>query len=120
MIRILADENCDRLIVNVLREAGYDVSYVVESGAGERDDELFRLASENGLVLLTDDLDFGHLAELATKLPSAVILTRLDPLGRAARSRRVLETLTMLGDDVLGQFVVIEPAQIKLRPLSRE
>jgi hypothetical protein len=29
-MRLLADENCDRLIVATLREAGHDVRYVIE------------------------------------------------------------------------------------------
>ncbi|MGD0864854.1 MAG: DUF5615 family PIN-like protein [Rhizomicrobium sp.] len=118
MSRILAGENCDRLIVAVLREAGYDVDYVAETDSGESDDELFRLASENSLIVLTDDLDFGRLAERAGEHPLAIILMRLDPLGRAARCERVLETLNMLGDDVVGQFVVIEPGQVRFRRLS--
>jgi predicted nuclease of predicted toxin-antitoxin system len=120
MIRILADENCDRLIVTALREVGYAVNYVAETDAGESDDELFRQARENDQILLTDDLDFGHLAERASEHPAAIILMRLDPLSRAARCERVLEVVNRLGDEMVGQFVVIEPGQVRFHRLSGE
>jgi predicted nuclease of predicted toxin-antitoxin system len=120
MIRILANENCDRLIVIALREAGYDVNYVAETDSGESDEELSRLARENGQILLTDDLDFGLLAKRALEHPPAIILMGLDPLSRAARCERVLETLNRPGDEVVVQFVVIEPDQVRFHRLSGE
>jgi predicted nuclease of predicted toxin-antitoxin system len=120
MNRILADENCDRLIVIALRDAGYLVDYVAETDSGESDDELFRLARENDQILLTNDLDFGHLAERALEHPPAIILMRLDRLGRAARCERVVEVVNRLGDEMVGQFVVIEPGQVRFHRLSGE
>jgi len=38
-MRILADENCDRLLVAALREAGHDVISVAEWGGGDSDDD---------------------------------------------------------------------------------
>src|SRR5258707_5330955 len=95
-MRILADENCDRLIVVALREAGHDVRYVAEGDAGESDNELVRLAIAQKRVLLTDDLDFGRLAELEERRPPAIILMRLGRLGPAAQAKRLGSTVESL------------------------
>ena len=118
-MRILADENCDRLIVTTLRDAGHDVLYVIDLGGGERDADVFRQALADRRAILTHDRDFGLLAERELAQPPAIILMRLDPLARAARARRVLEALRLLGDTIGDEIVVIEPAQIRRRPYQR-
>jgi predicted nuclease of predicted toxin-antitoxin system len=117
-MRILADENCDRMVVVALRKAGHDVSYVVEGRRGEPDRDLFTAAREQNRILLTDDLDFGRIAELALQHPPAIILARLYPMDRAVYTRRIIEALTSLGDSVLGHLVVIEPSQVRMRSFS--
>jgi predicted nuclease of predicted toxin-antitoxin system len=116
-MRLLADENCDRLLVAALRDAGHDVAYVTETRRGESDEALFQLAADQSRAILTDDLDFGHLAELEQARAPAIILTRLGSLSRAARVDRVVAVLETLVAD--RQLVVIEPAQIRLRAFSR-
>jgi len=118
-MRILADENCDRLVIAALREAGHDVVSVVEWGGGDSDDDLFRYARADRRVILTDDRDFGLLAERVVDRPPAIILMRLDPLSRAVRARRLVEALMHLGDGIGDELVVIEPAQIRRRPYQK-
>lgn len=62
-MRIVADENCDRMIVVALREAGYDVLSIRESEKGQDDSYIFDLARIENRVILTGDLDFGHMCE---------------------------------------------------------
>ena len=119
MMRILADENCDRLIVETLRTAGHDVSYIVEGRRGEGDKQLFRDAFANNRVLLTADLDFGHLAEQEAQQAPAIILMRLSALSRDKRARRVAEVIEQLADSVFGQLMIVESGQIRLRTLNK-
>ena len=114
-MRILADENCDRLLVAALRDAGHDVISVAEWGGGDSDDDLFRRARAEHRIIVTDDRDFGLLAERAVDRPPAIVLIRLDPLARTARARRVAEAIGQLGDGISDELVVIEPAQIRRR-----
>lgn len=79
-MRLLADENCDRLLVSILRQDGHDVLYVVESMRGTSDLELFKLAHAEDRVIVTDDLDFGHISKSDNQRPPAVIIARLDEL----------------------------------------
>ena len=43
-MRIIADENCDRMIVVALREAGHDVVSIREPEGGSEDSYVFDLA----------------------------------------------------------------------------
>jgi predicted nuclease of predicted toxin-antitoxin system len=60
---ILADENIDRRLVLLLRDAGLDLVTVVELGlAGSSDATVLETATSAGRVVLTQDADFGALA----------------------------------------------------------
>ncbi|HEY5239657.1 MAG TPA: DUF5615 family PIN-like protein [Rhizomicrobium sp.] len=119
MMRFLADENCDRLIVETLRTAGHDVSYVVEGRRGQGDQQLFKDAFAQNRILLTADLDFGHLAEQEAQQAPAIILMRLSALNRDKRARRVADVVEQLTDAVPGHLLIIEPGQIRLRTLNK-
>lgn len=118
-MRILADENCDRVIVAQLRAGGHDVLSVAESMPGSSDPEIFAHAVKDQRMLLTHDHDFGLIAERAAQRPPAVVLMRLDPLSIAARAAMVSKAFETLGKDWLGRFVVIEPEQVRHRAFKR-
>jgi predicted nuclease of predicted toxin-antitoxin system len=102
-----------------LRELGHDVSYVAEWGSGESDDDLFQRARAERRIIVTDDRDFGLLAERSIDRPPAIILIRLDPLARTVRARRMVEAMRQLSDEIRDELVVIEPAQIRRRPYRK-
>ena len=114
-MRFLADENCDRLLVQYLREDGHDVLYALEAMQGKPDIALFRLAYAEDRVLITDDLDFAHISKVEANRPPAVVLVRLDPLRRAVILQRVISALNALQENIVGHVVIIEPAQVRLR-----
>ena len=106
------------MIVAMLRDAGHDAAYALESWRGESDDVLYTRAREQVRAILTDDLDFGRLAEVAGSPCPMIVLLRLDPLGRLARAKRVLNAIDSLGDAVDGKIAVIEPGQVRLRTFA--
>ena len=64
-MRFLVDENLPRRFANILRDAGHDVSHVLDLDLGGRpDDDLFELARREGFVVVTKDADFSALAVL--------------------------------------------------------
>ena len=58
-MRLLADENVSRLVVELLRAAGYDVASVRETRPGASDKDVLDEADSSDRVLLTEDRDFG-------------------------------------------------------------
>ncbi|MBI4311137.1 MAG: DUF5615 family PIN-like protein [Chloroflexi bacterium] len=60
-MRFLADESCDFAVVKALRAAGHDVTTVADVAPQAEDSVVLQLAQSEGLVLLTEDKDFGQL-----------------------------------------------------------
>lgn len=60
-MRFLADENVARSVVLALRNAGYDVFDIKETGwQGKSDDFLIKQALKNKRIILSHDKDFLH------------------------------------------------------------
>lgn len=60
--KFLTDENIDPVVLNFLREQGFDVIDVKENGwFGKKDVELMPFAYQEGRVIITHDSDFGTL-----------------------------------------------------------
>ncbi len=66
-MRLVADENCDFLVVVDLRSAGYDVVYISECMAGADDEAVIDFARSERRLLVTEDKDFGQLVFAAAK-----------------------------------------------------
>jgi predicted nuclease of predicted toxin-antitoxin system len=58
----LADESCAFAVVKALREAGHDVTAIVEVNPGIDDGAVIAPVRSESRVLLTEDKDFGQLA----------------------------------------------------------
>lgn len=80
-MRIIADENFPKTIVEALRTEGHDVLWVRTDLAGVRDIDLLELAEEEARILLTLDKDFWQIA-VQRRSPldkSGVVLFRVHP-----------------------------------------
>jgi len=111
---IIADENCDRMIVVALREAGHDVVSIREIEGGCEDSYIFDLAQAESRIVLTSDLDFGHLCEHRTPRPPAIVVMRLDRVNRQTRSQRIVAVLNSVGS-IEGHLLIVEPSRIRVR-----
>jgi predicted nuclease of predicted toxin-antitoxin system len=114
-MKVLADENCEREMIESLRMAGHDVVTVLDMSPSIDDETVFEIARNEGRVLLTNDHDFGLIAERAAARPPAIVLMRLERLSLRRRIEIVLRTLVELGDGIGNQFIVIEPYQVRAR-----
>jgi predicted nuclease of predicted toxin-antitoxin system len=114
-MKVLADENCEREMIDSLRLAGHDVETILDMSPGIDDEMVFGLAQSESRVLLTGDHDFGLIAERATARPPAVLLMRLERLSLRRRIEIVLHILAELGEGIASQFIVIEPHQVRSR-----
>lgn len=120
MIRFLADENVSRLVVERLRGAGFDATWIGETLSGASDHEVLAIAIEEDRILITEDRDFGELTiRQRTEVP-AVVLLELDRLSNTAEADRVSAVLSANADKLAGHLIVIEPGRVRLRPLSQE
>ena len=116
-IRILADENVDYRIVDVLRSEGIEVVALVEESPGITDLEVIELAVKLDAILLTEDADFGRLVFAHGKKMKGVIYLRYP----AIEYLKVAEVLTRFlresRNDIQGKFVVLTPRKVRIRSI---
>jgi predicted nuclease of predicted toxin-antitoxin system len=117
-MRFLANENFPGAAVTALEAAGHDVVWIRTAAPGAIDRDVLAWAAREERILLTFDKDFGELAN-GSDLPSTcgVVLFRI-PMPKAGEvARRLVEVITAR-DDWAGNFSVVEPGRIRMRPLA--
>ena len=115
-MRLLADENVPRLVVEGLREAGHDVLWVATEVPGADDPPAVELAMSGDRLLLTLDKDFGELA--FTRMLSSdagVVLCRLSSDSPDVLSARLVAPLRAV-ETWAGMFSVIEDDRVRSTP----
>jgi len=115
-MKLMADENLERAIVERLREGGHDVATVPPTNAGDLDADLLARSVEEGRILVTNDKDFAELTFLQQKAAAGIVLVRLPRLRTPEKTARVLEAIEEQGQRLAGVFTVIEEQAIRRRP----
>ena len=112
-LRFLADESCDRAVIAVLREDGYDVFAVSEVMTRSIDSDLMQQAVTQRRILLTEDKDFGALVFVTHMDSSGVILMRFPAIARQSLVDSVRRTVREYGDALIDTFTVIQPGLVR-------
>jgi predicted nuclease of predicted toxin-antitoxin system len=116
-MRLLANENIPREVVEALRKHGHDVTWVRTDCPGTSDREVLSLAQSENRILLTFDKDFGELAfRTGLSASSGVVLFRVPPKSPGFVAHIAVVALqTSL--DWAGHFSVVEERWIRMTPL---
>ena len=118
-MKFLADEGIEGLIVEHLRAAGYDVTYIMEFDRGIEDAQILAIAQKEERILLARDKDFGELVYLLGKLHSGIILNRLAGLPTLRKAEIVLAVIQEYADELIGSFTVIQPGKVRIRKMRK-
>jgi len=114
-MKLLADENVDKSIVERLRDDGHTVLYVLEMEPSIPDDEVIRRANQEFALLLTADKDFGELVFRQGRIVHGVILIRLAGLSPQRKAEVVATAIQEHGDEMVQNFTVITPGAVRIR-----
>jgi predicted nuclease of predicted toxin-antitoxin system len=116
-MQFLANENFPLDAVEAIRKLGHNVAWIRAESPGAQDPEVLQRAVSEGRTLLTFDKDFGELA-FRFGLPAScgIVLFRLQARSSEALAALVVQALQSR-NDWAGQFSVVEPARIRMRPL---
>ena len=118
-MRLLADENVSRFVVERLRVAGFDVAAIGATSSGASDADVLGIASREGRILVTEDRDFGELVIRQRLGVRGVVLLELDRLSNLAEADLVATVVSANAEKLPGNLLVIEPARVRVRPLPR-
>ena len=116
-MRILANENFSGFVVDALRQAGHDVTWIRTDMPGVSDQAVLKHAMAEERVLVTFDKDFGELA-YRSRLPATcgVILFRMSVADIVVAASVIVRTIDSR-DDWSGHFSVVEENRVRVRPL---
>jgi predicted nuclease of predicted toxin-antitoxin system len=114
-MRLIADEGLDKPIVHVLRNADFDVLYILETNQGADDDLILATANSQQRILLTQDKDFGELVFRLQRAHYGVILIRLEGFAPALKAQIVLDAMKTHKEELINSFTVIQPNAIRIR-----
>jgi predicted nuclease of predicted toxin-antitoxin system len=117
-MKILADENMERPIVEYLRTQGHDVLYAAEVFASAPDPVVLSRALDEQRIVLTNDLDFGELVFHRQMGVQGIVLLRIRAASLGEKSRAFERQWPIAAPKVLGHFVVIANRRIRVRPLA--
>ncbi len=105
-----------------LRAAGHDAVHWIDIGACTAPDgELMRVAREQGRVVLTQDLDFGHILAATSARTPSVVQVRLQEVLTDQMLIPVLEVLDNCRERLLaGALVSVtrDRSRVRVLPLT--
>lgn len=114
-MKLLCDENIDRLIVFSLRQAGFDVAWIPEFARSVVDAVVLEIAATESRLLVTADHDFGDHVFRQRAISAGVVLVRLAGMSDVEKAKRVLHAIHTHGDEMLGNFSVIAANKLRIR-----
>lgn len=116
-MRFVADESIDFPVIEVLRENNFNVFSIAETTPSISDDEVLAIAYQKGIVLLTQDKDFGDLIFRDHHRHMGVVLIRLTGFPEE-NALIVLEAITTHQDELIKAFTVIQERNTRIRKLN--
>ena len=116
-MRLLADENIPRLVVEFISSRGHDATWVGKVAPGISDREVLSLATTQKRTLITFDTDFGELVfRLGVGAPFGIILFRLPPDSPSGIAQTIVQALESQ-KDWMNRFSVVDENRIRMRLL---
>ena len=102
-----------------LSRAGHDTEWAGDWDQDPGDEEILRLAHEQGRVLVTLDKDFGELAVAFGRPHSGLV--RLAGMSAREQGPICIDILSRYAEDLAaGAIVTVEPGRIRIRPSADE
>jgi len=117
MILVL-DESIDRSIAEALKNAGFEVLYVLEMERGIKDEEVLEIANSNNALLLTSDKDFGDLVFRRKMIFTGVVLFRIFGISNQEKGELAVRIIKTHGNEFYNAFTVITPKTIRIRRID--
>jgi predicted nuclease of predicted toxin-antitoxin system len=119
MMRFLVDQPVSPLLTDWLRQAGHEAFHVRERGLSRASDaEIFSVATSEGAIIVTADLDFSRIVALSGRAEPGLILFRPGNL----TDEQMLELLKTVIDRVPAEqlqraIVVADKTTLRVAPL---
>ena len=114
---ILADESLDNRIIQILRRQKISVISISEEFRGISDYTIIEIARKSGLIILTEDKDFGEWVFAHKESNISVIFLRYHHLDFEQIAKNLLHILKDKSNVFQGYFTVITKSKIRKREI---
>lgn len=118
-MKFLANQCVWRVVVEALRDLGWNGDWIHEISPGLSDREILKLSMSGSCLIVTEDADFGDLIFRDGLEAYGVIRVRLSAFQgvKVNTASDVAGRMARLGNGLIGQFTTIEPNRIRQRAL---
>ncbi len=117
-MKFLVDENVPSIIVQWLKDSGFDVVEAGAISAGAEDLHWLQIADAEQRIIITADKDFGELVFRDKLNTHGIILMRLFDQEIEERLSRIQEVWSVVEANPKGRFVVITSKRIRVRLIT--
>jgi predicted nuclease of predicted toxin-antitoxin system len=117
-VKIVADENVDKEIVDRLRADGHEVAFIAEDNPGTDDQTVLNRSVKIDGVLLTADKDFGDLVFRQRLSHSGVLLIRLAGVTPDMKAALVAATFDRHEEELRSGFAVLTKRSLRFRKID--
>jgi len=115
--KILADENIDYLIIERLKQTGFDVISIAKKYRGISDKDILEISLQLNAILLTEDSDFGEWIFSHKKKAVSVIFLRYEKTDISNITDTLISILKKYGPSLISKFTVITTKKIRIRDI---
>ena len=113
-MKFLIDSCISSFAVKDLREAGFDVIWIPESGKYPGDNAILKKAFDEDLILITADKDFGELVFVFSMPHSAII--RLVNIPARSQGKFLLRVIELHRKDLVKKaLITVSKYRIRIR-----
>ena len=117
-MRFLANENIPLPSIRLLRQAGYDITAIIEDSPGIPDTSVLARAADEQRIILTFDRDYGELIyRQRLRSPSGIIYLRFQPQTPTEPAEVLLNLFQRKDLEFQQRFTVVSRDQIRQRNL---
>lgn len=112
MARVILDENVQKSLADLLRNAGNTVERAVDVGLRATPDaDIFSYAQQVGAVVITRDTTFVDATALRSDHPGLILLRFPNLMPAEEVNKEVMRFITdqISLDDMRGRIIVLEP-----------
>ena len=93
-MRLLLDENAHRIVVERLRDAGFELEWISDTTPGASDPAILARPDIDQAILITNDSDFGDLiVNHGLPAPKTILYTRLPHRAAEQTAARLIALL---------------------------
>ena len=118
-MKFLTDQDVYAVTVRFLRDLGHDVATASDVGLAQaEDEELLRVAQEQGRILVTRDRDYGGLVFVRGSGAGVIYLRVLPSTVDAVHTELERVSSLYTAQELQESFVVVEPARHRIRRIT--